>query len=449
MSGEESLLKERLEFLKWSELDKDGLQLAAPLVRENLPGVLDKFYTHIAAWPKLSDMFGGTLRMQHAKQQQIYHWQRITSGQIDEEYEKMVSTVGTIHSRIGLEPRWYIGGYSMITVGLIDAAIENVLTGVSKDRKAKLSKILRALVRGIFLDMDLAISVYIDSEGAQRAKHVEDMVDRFDHTITQFIRGLAASSGIAKVAAENLAHLSKEGMTQAEELASSAKVASENVSTVASATEELSASINEIHTQVSTSNSIARSSAEKSEATSQVMSRLQESATKIGDVVELIQNIASQTNLLALNATIEAARAGEAGKGFAVVAAEVKNLSNQTAAATDEIAGHIQGVQQSIGETVSSIGEISKTVQQMNSISASIAAAMEEQSAAMKEIIRSIQFAADSSHQVSEVAGHVSKSAADTENISREMNSSSLEQANKTEELRGQLELFLSTMKAR
>jgi methyl-accepting chemotaxis protein len=172
----------------------------------------------------------------------------------------------------------------------------------------------------------------------------------------------------------------------AQSLAASAEQTNQQSSTVSAATEELSASVNEISRQIAESTrvvGVAVSEARKSET---MVSNLVTAAQKIGEVTQIINDIASQTNLLALNATIEAARAGEAGKGFAVVASEVKSLANQTAKATEEIAQQIKGIQDSSQSTAQAIREIGQIISQVSEISTSISSAVEEQSAATKEV---------------------------------------------------------------
>ncbi len=160
---------------------------------------------------------------------------------------------------------------------------------------------------------------------------------------------------------------------------------------VASATEELSASVDEIGRRVKESSQIAEAAVRQAEQTDGRIGKLSRAAQEIGDVVKLITAIAEQTNLLALNATIEAARAGDAGRGFAVVASEVKSLASQTAKATDEISNHISGMQGATQESVAAIKEIGGTIGKISEIATTIASAVEQQSSATQEIARSVQ----------------------------------------------------------
>jgi methyl-accepting chemotaxis protein len=180
---------------------------------------------------------------------------------------------------------------------------------------------------------------------------------------------------------------SAKGMeTTAQSLAASAEQTNQQSSTVSAATEELSASVNEIARQITESTRVISIAVHEAKKSEDMVTALVTAAQKIGEVTQIINDIASQTNLLALNATIEAARAGEAGKGFAVVASEVKSLANQTAKATEEIAQQIKGIQDSSQTTATMIREIGQIISLVSEISTSISSAVEEQSAATKEV---------------------------------------------------------------
>jgi methyl-accepting chemotaxis protein len=209
------------------------------------------------------------------------------------------------------------------------------------------------------------------------------------------------AGGMNVKAAEMMRALQSNG-TASSGIVEASRFARENVQTVAAASEELSYSIKEISERVSESSRIANGAVEHATKTNTIVHGLSEASNKIGDVVQLITDIAGQTNLLALNATIEAARAGEAGRGFAVVAAEVKSLADQTAKATEEIAEQIGTIQDSTREAVSAIQGIGETIETISGISSSIASSVQEQAAATSEISSNIQRASGSTQEVSE-----------------------------------------------
>jgi methyl-accepting chemotaxis protein len=190
------------------------------------------------------------------------------------------------------------------------------------------------------------------------------------------------------------------------------------------------------------SKAIADRASEDVQRTNNAVSSLSQASNKIGEVLTLIQAIASQTNLLALNATIEAARAGEAGKGFAVVASEVKNLASQTARATEDIAAQISAVQRDSVETSSAIQAIGKTIEEVNEISTSIAAAMEQQSASTSEISRNAAQAAAGTREVAETMVQVTGAAAG------EVLQAAGDLARRSESLQSEVGRFLGAIKA-
>ncbi|MCA9237094.1 MAG: PAS domain S-box protein [Planctomycetales bacterium] len=185
------------------------------------------------------------------------------------------------------------------------------------------------------------------------------------------------------------------------QMASSTEEMSSNVRSVAASTEEMTATINEIAKNAEQSAAVASEAARLAQVSNEKVGGLGIAADEIGKVIEVIQDIAEQTNLLALNATIEAARAGEAGKGFAVVATEVKELAKQTASATDDIRRRIEGIQGSTGEAVTAIREITEVINNVNEVSRTIAAAVEEQSATTKQIALSVSETATAADTVS------------------------------------------------
>ncbi|MCA9171426.1 MAG: hypothetical protein KDB23_27340, partial [Planctomycetales bacterium] len=177
----------------------------------------------------------------------------------------------------------------------------------------------------------------------------------------------------------NVASASAEVSVKMKEMARATEDVSANVSSVAEAMSEMTGTIEEIAANAEKTATAVGNAASMAEVSNQRIDALGSAASEIGKVIEVIQDIAEQTNLLALNATIEAARAGDAGKGFAVVATEVKELAKQTAEATDDIRSRIEAIQHTTAETVQSIGEIATAIRNVNEVSATIAAAVEQQ----------------------------------------------------------------------
>jgi methyl-accepting chemotaxis protein len=225
------------------------------------------------------------------------------------------------------------------------------------------------------------------SSAARRTELIR-FADEFEAAVGAIVSNVSASAVQLESAAGTLTRTAETTQTLSSQVAGSSEEASNNMQSVASATEELSASVNEIGKRVRESNHIAEAAVVQAQETDGRIGKLSRAAQQIGDVVKLITAIAEQTNLVALNATIEAARAGEAGRGFAVVASEVKSLASQTAKATDEISSHIAGMQGATQESVAAIKEIGDTIGQISEIASSIASAVEQQSSATQEIAR-------------------------------------------------------------
>ncbi|MGA7808132.1 methyl-accepting chemotaxis protein, partial [Bradyrhizobium sp.] len=253
-----------------------------------------------------------------------------------------------------------------------------------------------------------------ESTEADRARVMAELAGRFEQGMQGVITGVGGRAEQMGRSASELARVAERGRGLAEAVATRAEQASVNVQTVASATQEIAASIREISSQVQRSVTVSNRATGETQRTSELILGLSNAAEKIGNIVALIQAIASQTNLLALNATIEAARAGDAGRGFAIVASEVKSLATQTAQATEQIASQIATIQSATGESVTAMTQFGATVKEMADIATAIAAAVEEQGAATGEIARNVEQAASGTAAVTREIGDVRAVAGET-----------------------------------
>jgi methyl-accepting chemotaxis protein len=282
----------------------------------------------------------------------------------------------------------------------------------------------------------------------QRANAVDGFCRDFDLAVRAMLDGVADAGSQMTRTATGMTRAVATTAQQAGIVASASAEASSNVNTVAAAAEELATSIAEIAQRVGESARVAADAVERTERTNASIEGLVAAAQKIGDVVALINGIAGQTNLLALNATIEAARAGDAGKGFAIVASEVKSLATQTAKATGEIAAQINGIQDSTRDAVAAIRDIASVIRHVNEISATIAAAVEEQGAATQEIARNAQMAAQGTTAVSANIAGVTQTAGDTGTAANEVLAAAQGVAVQSEGLRAQIGAFLERIRA-
>ena len=283
---------------------------------------------------------------------------------------------------------------------------------------------------------------------AGRKADMNRMADDFEAAVGQIVDAVSSASTQLELSAGTLTSTAERAEELATTVAAASEEASTNVQSVASATEEMSSSVNEISRQVQQSARMASEAVGQAKATNDRVGELSKAASRIGDVVELINTIAGQTNLLALNATIEAARAGEAGRGFAVVASEVKALAEQTAKATGEIGQQISGIQAATQESVDAIREISGTIERLSEISSTIAAAVEEQGAATQEISRNVQQAAQGTQQVSSNIADVQRGATETGSASSQVLSAAQSLSGDSNRLKLEVGKFLNSVRA-
>jgi methyl-accepting chemotaxis protein len=282
----------------------------------------------------------------------------------------------------------------------------------------------------------------------ERKMAMRRLADDFQRAVGGIIDAVSSASSQLESAAASLTGTAASTQQLSGAVAAASEETSVNVQGVAAASEQLSSTVTEISRQVQESSAIASSAVQQAGKTNASVNELSQSAERIGDVIGLINTIASQTNLLALNATIEAARAGDAGKGFAVVAQEVKALAAQTAKATSEIGAQIAGMQTATQDAVNAIEEITSTINKMSEISGAIAAAVEEQGATTKEISRNVTEAAKGTSEVASNITEVSRGAGETGSASSQVLSSAKALSSESQHLKTEVEKFLATVRA-
>jgi methyl-accepting chemotaxis protein len=287
-----------------------------------------------------------------------------------------------------------------------------------------------------------------NATAATRQQAIEAHVGEFETIIRQTLHQLGDASGQMRSTSTSLSTVSRQTNERVQVAEKASSDASMSVDSVAAASEELSASINDISQQAAHAAGIASRAVNQARETDGTVQGLAKSAGRIGEVVGLINTIAAQTNLLALNATIEAARAGEAGRGFAVVASEVKSLASQTAKATEEISEQIADIQKVAGEAIDAIKTIGGIIGEVNEVATAIAAAVQEQGAATQEITRSTQFAAQGTRNVSENITGVKADADAAAAAADDVKQASATLETQSQVLGGQVTQFLAKIRA-
>jgi methyl-accepting chemotaxis protein len=433
-------LKKRLEFTDLDEAARASLRGLQPLLEAELPGALDALYVQMRRFPEASRFFSGSGHMSRAHAAQLRHWKTIAAADYDDRYVAAVKAVGETHARIGLEPRWYIGGYALILEGLIRAIVARASRkgGLLSRRPGvdpALSDDLVALIKATLLDMDYAISVYLEAAEASRkeaelaaiASERELVIGAFGSALARLAEGdlthrltqdlpveyeqlrtdFNTTAEQLKSTVEQLAEASGAVQSGAAELSTAADDLSRRTEQQAASLEQTAAALDEItatvrHTAESAGHArdvvtVAKTNAEKGGEVVRnaitAMSEIETSSRQITQIIGVIDEIAFQTNLLALNAGVEAARAGEAGRGFAVVASEVRALAQRSAEAAKEIKGLISASSEHVGSGVSLVRETGGALQalgeqigEINAVVRQITSAAEEQATGLAQV---------------------------------------------------------------
>jgi methyl-accepting chemotaxis protein len=432
-------IADRLEFVQLDEKGAEQIRTLKAILDRELPNGLDKFYQRLRATPQVRRFFSDDSMMARAKGAQVGHWRAISSGKFDEQYVSKVRTIGLTHARIGLEPRWYIGGYALILEHLVKSIVAELwpkgMMRRTQIESADVGAALSALLKAVLLDMDLAISVYAEAAEEARIKGEAEAQAKE----RQIVAG-SVGAGLSRVAAKDLTFRmagdlpeaysqlqtdfngaleqlqsalksvsqSTTGITTGtQEIATAAEELSRRTEQQAASLEETAAALDQITTTVhktadSAKNAREAVSSAKTEAERsglvvrravEAMGKIEKSSQQIGQIIGVIDEIAFQTNLLALNAGVEAARASEAGRGFAVIASEVRALAQRSAEAAKSIKDLIttstaevsEGVKL-VAETGESLERIVTKVGEINVVVSDIASGAQEQATGLQEI---------------------------------------------------------------
>jgi len=436
------VLEHRMNFMGLGQASA-GYRAMAPIVQAALPKALDAFYDRVRAEPATRRFFQNEGHISAAHSAQQDHWRAIIEGRADENYAESVRRIGRVHARIGLEPRWYIGGYSVVLAYLTRAIAERPrkLFANKKAHDAITAEAIAELSQRVMLDMDMAISIYLETldEARKRAQQAQAEAEARQTQVVaalgQALHALAdndLTTTIAETFPEEYRSLQHDFHAATRALRTAVRAVADSVESLSAGSSQLAVASEDLATRterqaanlertVAEADAIARqvaSSAEGARETAKALAEarsdveetgavvanavqaihaIAESSAEIARFTSLIDEIAFQTNLLALNASVEAARAGDAGRGFSVVAQEVRALAQRSAAASGEIRGliststnHVSRGVDLVEKTGEALERIGSKVTAVDALADSIAHSAQEQAEALARVRRAM-----------------------------------------------------------
>lgn len=409
---------QRLEFRGLTPEHKQALAAARPFLEPALVAAVKELYRHMRTWPSLMGMFANEARRQHAEDSQLKHWTRLFTGEWGAEYQASVARIGATHSRIGLEPQWFLGAYAVVTTRLLASVVEAYAPRLAKDRRAveELNRLQAAIQLATNLDMDLVVAVYLEEQAKAHRLSLETLSLQLQSSIAETVTRAVED---VESTAHQIQSAARDTRAQTDRAAGAVKDIHQRLQSVAAALEEVTRSIDEIRGQTSQAKAVAEGGVGQIRGVDQAMGGLEAAVQRINEGVVSINDIAERTNILAINASIEAARAGIVGKGFAVVASEVRKLAGQTVEATATIGAQTADLSSAAHKSLAAVRGLIETIASLDKTSSSIAGAVDEQGVVTQEITRDAQVAADQSRQVDAAVDQLSGTSNQTEQVAQ------------------------------